>query len=142
VVTRSYATNLRKGRIESPGYEKLSAISKAMNFPPEAWFEENVGPAPDGRSDDNRGMAGRVEHPFDATWSSLTHATVVPGTTVLLGGLKAKSLMLTVAVLPCAPAVGAKSRRATSERAAKRSIVFLLGVLFPYLRYLWPLRTA
>src|SRR5215213_6391278 len=90
VVTRSYATNLRKGRIESPGYEKLSAISKAMNFPPEAWFEENVGRAPDGRSDDNRGMAGRVEHLFDATWSSLTHATVVPGATVVLGGLKAK----------------------------------------------------
>jgi hypothetical protein len=35
VVTRSYATNLRKGRIESPGYEKMSALAKAMGFPPE-----------------------------------------------------------------------------------------------------------
>jgi hypothetical protein len=35
VVHRSYATNLRKGRIESPGYEKLVAIAKAMGFPPE-----------------------------------------------------------------------------------------------------------
>jgi hypothetical protein len=36
-------TNLRKGRIENPGYEKLSAIAKAMGFPPEEWFEENLG---------------------------------------------------------------------------------------------------
>ena len=43
VVTRSYVTNLRKGRIESPGYEKMRAIAKAMGFPPEAWFEEGVG---------------------------------------------------------------------------------------------------
>jgi hypothetical protein len=27
VVTRSYVTNLRKGRIENPGYEKLRAIA-------------------------------------------------------------------------------------------------------------------
>jgi transcriptional regulator with XRE-family HTH domain len=39
-VTRSYVTNLRKGRIESPGFEKLRAIAKAMNFPPELWFED------------------------------------------------------------------------------------------------------
>ncbi len=29
VVTRSYATNLRKGRIENRGYEKMRAIAKA-----------------------------------------------------------------------------------------------------------------
>ena len=38
VVTRSYVSNLRKGRIENPGFEKLRAIAKAMNFPPELWF--------------------------------------------------------------------------------------------------------
>jgi hypothetical protein len=59
----------------------------------------------------------------------LTHVTVVPGATVALAGSKAKFLMLTVMVLPCAPAVGAKSTRATSESAAKRRIVFLMGVL-------------
>jgi hypothetical protein len=32
VVTRSYVTNLRKGRIENPGYEKLRAIPKAMQW--------------------------------------------------------------------------------------------------------------
>jgi transcriptional regulator with XRE-family HTH domain len=42
VVTRSYVTNLRKGRIENPGYEKLKVIAKAMGFPPELWFEEAV----------------------------------------------------------------------------------------------------
>ncbi len=40
VVTRSYVTSLRKGRIENPGFEKLRAIAKAMNFPPELWFED------------------------------------------------------------------------------------------------------
>ena len=40
VVPRSYFTNLRKGRIENPGYEKMLAIAKAMGFPPEAWFDE------------------------------------------------------------------------------------------------------
>ena len=29
-MTRSYVTNLRKGRIENPGYEKMRAIAKAM----------------------------------------------------------------------------------------------------------------
>jgi len=40
VVTRSYVTALRKGRIENPGFEKLRAIAKAMGFPPELWFED------------------------------------------------------------------------------------------------------
>ena len=31
VVTRSYATNLRKGRIESPGYEKLAAMLRTYS---------------------------------------------------------------------------------------------------------------
>ena len=39
VVTRSYVTNLRKGRIDNPGYEKLRAIAKVMGFPPELWFQ-------------------------------------------------------------------------------------------------------
>ena len=40
VVSRSYVTNLRKGRIENPGYDKLRAIAKAMGFPPDLWFED------------------------------------------------------------------------------------------------------
>ena len=42
LVTRSYFVNLRKGRIRSPGHDKLAAIAKAMGFPPEAWFEESA----------------------------------------------------------------------------------------------------
>jgi transcriptional regulator with XRE-family HTH domain len=34
VVTRSYATNLRKGRIENPGMDKLWALARAMGFTP------------------------------------------------------------------------------------------------------------
>jgi transcriptional regulator with XRE-family HTH domain len=51
VVSRSYVSNLRKGRIENPGFEKLRAIAKAMNFPPELWFEdvENWGDVTGGR---------------------------------------------------------------------------------------------
>ena len=40
VVTRSHVSNLRKGKIENPGFEKLQAIAKVMNFPPELWFED------------------------------------------------------------------------------------------------------
>ena len=40
VVSRSYVSNLRKGRIENPGFEKLNAIAKAIGFPPEIWFED------------------------------------------------------------------------------------------------------
>ena len=47
VVSRSYVTNLRKGRIENPGYEKMRAIARAMGFAPEAWLEEGVGREPD-----------------------------------------------------------------------------------------------
>lgn len=42
VVTRSYVTNLRKGRIDNPGYEKLRAIAKTLGFPPELWFDEEL----------------------------------------------------------------------------------------------------
>src|SRR5919112_1141081 len=67
VVPRSYVTNLRKGRIENPGYGKMKAIAKAMGFAPEAWFDESAGDGtpilPDGGG---RGIAGRVEHLFDA----------------------------------------------------------------------------
>jgi transcriptional regulator with XRE-family HTH domain len=34
IVTRSYVTNLRKGRIENPGMEKLWALARVMGFPP------------------------------------------------------------------------------------------------------------
>src|SRR5215207_6374798 len=66
VVTRSYVTNLRKGRIENPGYEKMRAIAKAMGFPPEVWFEDGLG---EGRSikqaEESRGVAARLEHVFE-----------------------------------------------------------------------------
>jgi transcriptional regulator with XRE-family HTH domain len=59
-------TNLRKGRIENPGYEKMRAIAKAMGFAPEVWFEDGLG---DGRSieqtEESRGVAGRLEHVFE-----------------------------------------------------------------------------
>jgi transcriptional regulator with XRE-family HTH domain len=65
VVPRSYVTNLRKGRIESPGYEKMRAIAKVMGFPPEAWFDEGVGTTPVRRDGKDRGVADGVEHLFE-----------------------------------------------------------------------------
>jgi transcriptional regulator with XRE-family HTH domain len=66
VVTRSYITNLRKGRIESPGFEKMKAIAKAMGFAPEVWFEDGLG---EGQSieqaEESRGLSGRLEHVFE-----------------------------------------------------------------------------
>ena len=65
VVTRSYVTSLRKGRIESPGFEKLRAIAKAMGFPPELWFEEGIGEGtPVEPPKGSRDIAGKVEHLF------------------------------------------------------------------------------
>ena len=66
VVTRSYVTNLRKGRIENPGYEKMKAIAKAMGFAPEVWFEDGLGEGRSvGQAEESRGLAGRLEHLFE-----------------------------------------------------------------------------
>jgi transcriptional regulator with XRE-family HTH domain len=66
VVSRSYITDLRKGRIENPGYAKLAATAKAIGFAPEVWFEDGLG---EGRSiaetEESRGVAGRLEHLFN-----------------------------------------------------------------------------
>ena len=72
VVPSSYTTNHRKGRIESPGYEKMAAMAKAMGFPPEAWLEEAARRAQAGPSEDGRGLAGRMEHLFDAVRNPTT----------------------------------------------------------------------
>jgi hypothetical protein len=67
IVPRSYVTNLRKGRIESPGYEKLAAIAKAMGFAPEMWFGEGLGGETSASNVEGaHGIAGRVDHLFDA----------------------------------------------------------------------------
>src|ERR687889_169916 len=82
VVTRSYVTNLRKGRIESPGYEKMRAIAKAMSFPPELWFEEDLGSGGGSPAQpEGTGIPGRVEHLFEVvknpkTGESYTNAEV------------------------------------------------------------------
>jgi transcriptional regulator with XRE-family HTH domain len=66
VVTRSYVTNLRKGRIENPGYEKMKAIAKAMGFAPEVWFEDGLGQGRSiGQGEESRGVASRLEHLFE-----------------------------------------------------------------------------
>ena len=54
VVPRAYFVNLQKGRIASPGYEKMAAIAKAMGFPPAAWFEDGTD------SDLDWGLAGAL----------------------------------------------------------------------------------
>jgi transcriptional regulator with XRE-family HTH domain len=81
VVTRSYVTNLRKGRIENPGYEKMRAIANAMGFPPEAWFEDVPGESVRAVPVEGRDLAARVERLFDAivhprTGESYTNAEV------------------------------------------------------------------
>jgi transcriptional regulator with XRE-family HTH domain len=67
VVTRSYVTNLRKGRIESPGYEKMNALAKAMSFPPELWFEEDLGSRGEVPTEAlSGGIPSRLGHLFEA----------------------------------------------------------------------------
>ena len=69
VVTRSYVSMLRKGKIENPGFDKLRAIARAMGFSPELWFEEagEIGDSirveqPEGGQD----VAARLSHLFEA----------------------------------------------------------------------------
>ena len=79
VVTRSYVTNLRKGRIENPGMEKLAAIAKAMGFPPALWFEEELtGADRRGAAGAPEGLAVRVERLFDAIKDPKTGETYTP----------------------------------------------------------------
>ena len=74
VVPRSYFTNLRKGRIENPGYEKMLAIARAMGFPPEAWFDETPGRVV--ARMEGQDLAGRVESLFDSIVHPGTSADV------------------------------------------------------------------
>ncbi len=57
-VTRSYVSNLRKGRIGSPGLDKLAAIAEAMGFPPQLWFGDT-----DERSERPGGLRVPLGHP-------------------------------------------------------------------------------
>ena len=58
-MTRTQVTNLRKGRIENPGYEKIRSIAKAMGFAPEVWFEDGLGDGrPTIRGGESRGVVG------------------------------------------------------------------------------------
>jgi transcriptional regulator with XRE-family HTH domain len=66
VVSRSYVTNLRKGRIDNPGYAKLAAMAKAMGFAPEMWFEDGLSKERSiGQDEESRGVATRLEHLFE-----------------------------------------------------------------------------
>jgi transcriptional regulator with XRE-family HTH domain len=95
VVTRSYITNLRKGRIENPGYEKMRAIAKAMGFAPEVWFEDGLGEGRlIGQAEEPRGVAGRLDHLFEVvrnpkTGEPFTNAEVARMT---LGDLSAEEV--------------------------------------------------
>jgi hypothetical protein len=44
----------------------MRAKAKAMGFAPEAWFEEGPGRTLVGSHGEERALAGRVEHLFDA----------------------------------------------------------------------------
>ena len=92
VVTRSYVSMMRKGRIANPGFDKLGAIAKAMNFPPELWFEEADGIANATRVEQpagERGISDRLNHLFETiknerTGGPYTNAEVAR---MSLGGL-------------------------------------------------------
>ena len=73
IVTRSYVTNLRKGRIENPGYEKLRAIARALGFPPELWFADEFDGAGGAKAEPGlRGIREKVEHLFEVVENEST----------------------------------------------------------------------
>ena len=80
VVSRSYITNLRKGRIDNPGYEKMRAIAKAMGFAPEVWFEEPLGEGRSiGQAEVSYGVAARLQHLFEVVRNPKTGGTYTNG---------------------------------------------------------------
>jgi transcriptional regulator with XRE-family HTH domain len=69
VVTRSYVSMMRKGKISNPRFDKLRAIAKAMNLPPGLWFEEADGIENATRVEQparEQGIADRLNHLFEA----------------------------------------------------------------------------
>jgi transcriptional regulator with XRE-family HTH domain len=66
-VTRSYVSTLKKGNIESPGFDKLRTIAKTMGFPPELWFDDSFGAEMRKVEalDEDATVAERLEHLFD-----------------------------------------------------------------------------
>lgn len=67
MVTRSYVSTLRKGNIESPGFDKLRTIARAMGFPPELWFDDSfeVAQRKIEAVDEESTVAERLEHLLD-----------------------------------------------------------------------------
>jgi hypothetical protein len=39
-VSRFYVSNLRRGKIDDPGFKKIAAISRVMDIPIQAWPED------------------------------------------------------------------------------------------------------
>ena len=74
IVTRSYIANLRKGRIGNPGYEKLVAIAKAMDFSPGLWFEDVDSEIPLGEADKKLNLAERINRLFETVINEKTGA--------------------------------------------------------------------
>jgi transcriptional regulator with XRE-family HTH domain len=74
VVTRSYVTNLRKGRIENPGMDKLWALARAMGFP-NALVRGGAIRRGRGAAGRPEGLAGRVGRLFDAIEDPKTEET-------------------------------------------------------------------
>lgn len=90
VVTRSYVSTLRKGRIQNPGFEKLRAIARAMGFPPELWFEEGgLAGTKVEKADGKSRLSDRVEHLFETVGRARTGEpyTSAEVARLILGGL-------------------------------------------------------
>src|SRR5215218_7212537 len=90
VASRSYVTNLRKGRIEKPGYEKLAAMARAMGFAPEVWFEDGLSKERSiGQAEVSCGVAARLEHLFEVVRNPKTgeHYTNAEVARMTLGDL-------------------------------------------------------
>jgi transcriptional regulator with XRE-family HTH domain len=92
VVTRSYVSMLRKGKIENPGFDKLRAIARAMGFSPELWFKEadEIGNAVRVEQPKRkRDIADRLNHLFEAVKNERTGRpyTNVDVARMSLGGL-------------------------------------------------------
>lgn len=75
-VRGGYLTNLRKGRIRQPGWDRMKAIARVVGFPERLWLEEPKGWAlPGGPDARGGGLKERLNLLFDVVKNVRTNKT-------------------------------------------------------------------
>ena len=70
-VKGGYLTNLKKGRIRQPGFDRLRAVAHVMGFPVQEWFEEEA--RPDAGAAPRSGGGGTLAKRLNALFGAVSN---------------------------------------------------------------------